>query len=99
MRTLLALILFAYGVAAGGVVHAQPSSFGVAEATAVEAPASAPAEDAAAQVQTVESAYNLLMDRFVHPVSSAQLLRAAWDQLSRDAAGKAPDPAQRPTFG
>ena len=98
MRTLLALILFAYSVAAGGVVHAQATAITVLETTAVDAPAIAPAEDASAQVQTVESAYNLLMDRFVHPLSSSELLRAAWDQLAKDAAGKAPDPGPAPQF-
>jgi len=98
VRTLLALILLAYSVAAGGVVHAQATSVTVAAATTIEAPVSAPVEDAAAQVQTVDSAYNLLMDRFVHPLSSADLLNAAWGQLAKDAAGKAPDPGPAPAF-
>src|SRR5256885_394929 len=98
VRTLLALILFAYSVAADGVVHAQATSVAIAAATAVDTPPSAPAEDASAQVQAVEGAYNLLMDRFVHPLSSAEMSRAAWDQLSKDAAVKAPDPGPAHDF-
>jgi carboxyl-terminal processing protease len=45
----------------------------------------APAEDAASQLRALEDAYNLLMDRFVHPVNSAALLKAGWDQLTREA--------------
>jgi hypothetical protein len=97
VRTLLALILFAYSVAAGGVVHAQPTASRSPKQLAGRGPGRAPAEDASAQVQTVESAYNLMMDRFVHPLSSAELLKSAWDQLSRDAAGKHPIQGRRPT--
>ncbi|HYY88194.1 MAG TPA: PDZ domain-containing protein, partial [Chloroflexota bacterium] len=45
----------------------------------------APAEDAASQLRALEDAYTLLMDRFVHPVNSAALLKAGWDQLTREA--------------
>src|SRR5262245_1694913 len=97
-RLLLALALYASSIGAGSAAQAQ--SVSVAETPVLTAPVSAPAaaEDSSTQVQTVESAYNLLLDRFVHPLNSAELARAAWDQLSKDAAGKAPAPGATPEF-
>src|SRR6266545_1049640 len=81
LRALLVFIVLVYGVAAGGVVNAQ--SMG-----ATLAPISAPAEDNSTQLQVVENAFNLLMDRFVHPMSSAELLQAGWDQLDKETSGR-----------
>ncbi len=58
-----------------------------------------PAPDAQRQGGTVQQAYDLLMDRFVHPLDSAALLRAAWDQIGADAGQvKAPAPGQGPSL-
>jgi carboxyl-terminal processing protease len=81
LRALLACIVLVYGIAAGGVVNAQPQ-------VATLAPISAPAEDNSTQQQVVENAFNLLMDRFVLPLSSAELLRAGWEQLDKEASGR-----------
>src|SRR5215207_5800068 len=75
--------------------------FATASATvAVQAPAPARATDEAleTQVRVVETAYNLLMDRYVQPLESAALLRAGWEELGRDANGKAEAPGPAPTF-
>jgi carboxyl-terminal processing protease len=92
VRALLACVLLAGGLAAGSISHAQTV---VVAAPAVVAAA---AEDNSVQVETVASAFNLLMDRFVKPLSSAELLRAGWAQLEKDAAGKALNPGPAPDF-
>src|SRR6185503_18065009 len=66
--------------------------------SALVAPLAIAAEDPATQSLVVESAFNLLMDRYVHPLNSAELLRAGWDQLAKDASGKAADPGPPPAF-
>jgi carboxyl-terminal processing protease len=91
LRALLVVLLLSVSVATGGLVYAQST----ASTPTVEV---APAEDASTQVQVVESAFNLLMDRFVHPVSSADVLRAGWDQLDKEADGKAATPGPAPAF-
>src|SRR5215216_5134180 len=95
LRALLTLFLLSYSVATAGLVHAQAFTSG--SAAAVAAPA-AEAMDAAAQAQVVESAFNLLMDRFVRPLNSAEVLTAGWEQLSKDASGKAAAPGAAPAF-
>jgi carboxyl-terminal processing protease len=90
-RALLILILATYGVVAGGVIQSQV-------AAAAPAVAVAAAADSAAQIEVVEAAYNLLLDRFVHPLSTAELLAAGWQQLEKDAAGKAAAPGPVPAF-
>ncbi|HEY3061778.1 MAG TPA: S41 family peptidase [Chloroflexota bacterium] len=81
LRSLLVFIVLLYGATASGVVNAQPVG-------ATLAPISAPAEDSSTQLQVVENAFNLLMDRFVHPMSSAELLQAGWEQLDKEAGGR-----------
>src|ERR671937_209497 len=69
-------------------VQARPAQVDIAQA---------PAEDGTSQLRAVEDAYNLLMDRFVHPLDSAALLRAGWDQLTKEASDrKAPAPGPAP---
>ena len=51
-----------------------------AQPTAAIASAAAPVEDRATQLRTLDDAYNLLMDRYVHPLDSAAMSQAAWDQ-------------------
>ncbi|HET6315647.1 MAG TPA: S41 family peptidase [Chloroflexota bacterium] len=91
LRALLVALLLAYSIAAGGLVYAQPAT----TATAVQAAA---AEDNSTQVQVVESAFNLLMDRYVHPLNSAEVLKAGWNQLDRDATDRAAAPGPAPAF-
>jgi carboxyl-terminal processing protease len=90
LRALLVLFLVSYSVATAGVVHAQ--------ATAVASQVARSAPDAGLQSQVLESAFNLLMDRFVHPLNSADVLRAGWEQFDREAAGKAAAPGPAPQF-
>lgn len=68
-----------------------------AQVAAVDTSTAAPVEDNASQVRTFADAYNLLMDRYVHPLDSAALLQAGWHQLSQEAAArKAPAPGAAP---
>jgi carboxyl-terminal processing protease len=72
-------------------------AYAITDAAAVSA--AAPVEDRGTQLRTLSDAYNLLMDRYVHPLDSAALSQAAWDQLTHDAADrKAPAPGAAPTF-
>jgi carboxyl-terminal processing protease len=51
------------------------------------------------QLQAVQQAFELLLDRFVQPLSPPVLLDAAWDELTREAAEhQAPDPGPAPGF-
>src|SRR5215467_12355397 len=98
LRALLAILLLSYSVATGGVIYAQAVSPAPDITVAAPAVAAAPVEDGAVQVQVVESAFNLLMDRFVRPLNSAEVLTAGWDQLTREATGKAAPPGPAPAF-
>jgi carboxyl-terminal processing protease len=98
LRALLAILLLSYSVATGGVIYAQAVSPAPDIGVAAPAGAAAPVEDDAIQVQVVESAFNLLMDRFVRPLNSAEVLTAGWDQLTREATGKATPPGPAPAF-
>ena len=91
LRALLVVVLLSYSVATAGLIQAQA-------ATATPAIAVAAAEDSTTQFQVVESAYNLLLDRFVRPLSSAEVLNAGWEQLQKEAAGKAALPGPSPAF-
>src|SRR4051794_887884 len=93
LRAFLLVLVLACGIAGGGVVPAQ-----VATAAPVSTMAAASVEDAATQTRTFGEAYNLLLDHYVHPVSSAAMLQAAWDNLAKEADGKAPAPGPAPTF-
>ena len=55
--------------------------------------------EAIAQADTVERAFDLLLDRYVHPLSSAALLDAAWSGVQRAAADHhAPPPGPAPAL-
>jgi carboxyl-terminal processing protease len=96
LRTLLLLIVLVYSIAAGGV--AQSQGIGSAGAPTLVAPVSVTAEDSTTQVQVLETAFSLLMDRFVHPLSSAELLRAGWDQLDKEASATGVSPGPPPAL-
>src|SRR5579859_8063159 len=94
---LLRALLFAVLVSAG------PLGAGVFEARAVLAAgvsSAAPVatEDAATQSRTLTEAYNLMLDHYVHPLDTSALLHAAWDQLGKEASGKAAAPGPAPAF-
>src|SRR5918998_1731258 len=81
------------------VVQASAIQPALLSAATVDLQASAGlSEEHATQVRVLETAYNLLMDRYVHPIDSAALLRAGWEDLARDAAGKAISPGPAPAF-
>ncbi|MBV9174901.1 MAG: S41 family peptidase [Chloroflexi bacterium] len=90
-----AIARFLVGIAfvASGLLGSAADQARVAVASAPAAP-----EDAPAQTSTLQEAYNLLMDRYVHPLDSAALLAAGWDELGKEADGKAATPGQAPTF-
>jgi carboxyl-terminal processing protease len=55
-------------------------------------------EDAATQARSFTEAYNLMLDHYVRPLDTKTLLGAAWDQLTREADGKAAAPGAPPAF-
>jgi carboxyl-terminal processing protease len=93
LRALLFLLLVSSGPAGGAALQ-----YSVAAAAAISTPAPAAVEDAATQGRTFGEAYNLLLDHYVHPLDTAALLRAGWDQLSKEAAGKAAAPGPAPAL-
>ena len=90
LRALLLLLLVSAGPVSGGAR--------VVDAAAINTPAPAAAEDAATQGRTFGEAYNLLLDHYVHPLDTPALLRAGWDELGKEAAGKAAAPGPVPAF-
>src|SRR5438132_3857747 len=93
LRALLFLLLVSSGPAGGGVCQSS-----AAAAAAISTPAHAAADDAATQGRTLGEAYNLLLDHYVHPLDTPALLRAGWDELAKEAAGKAAAPGPAPAF-
>jgi len=93
LRALLFLLLVSSGPAGGGVFQNS-----VAAAAAISTPAPAAAEDAATQGRALGEAYNLLLDHYVHPLDTPTLLRAGWDELGKEAVGKAAAPGPAPAF-
>jgi carboxyl-terminal processing protease len=91
-RALLVLILATYSVVAGGVIQSHVATAAPAMALM------AAAEDGATQFEVVEAAVDLLLDRFVHPLDSAAVLRAGWEQFDKEAVGKAAAPGPAPAF-
>src|SRR2546430_15625195 len=86
LRALVLLLAISFGVATGSVVQSR-----VAVASAPLA-----TEDAATQARTLAEAYNLLLDHYVHPVDTAAMLRAGWDNLAKEASPKAATPGPAP---
>src|SRR5258708_3992356 len=91
LRALLFSLLVSAGSIGGGVLQ-----YRVAVAAAINTPA--PAEDTATQGRTLGEAYNLLLDHYVHPLDTPSLLRAGWDELGKEATGKAAVPGPAPAF-
>ena len=70
----------------------------IAHAASASMVAPAPAEDAATQARAFAEAYNVLLDHYVHPLDTGAMLRAAWDNLNKEAASKAASPGPSPVF-
>lgn len=86
---LLALVLVWSGLDTGVATPVQ----------AVQAQQIAASDEVDSQLRTVEQAFNLLMDQYVHPLDSAALFQAGWDRLAKDAANAGgPDPGPTPAF-
>jgi carboxyl-terminal processing protease len=92
-RALVFLLVLTSGLLGSGGL--QPH---VATAAAASLSASPAAEDAATQTKAFVEAYNLLLDHYVRPLDTAALLAAAWDNLIKEADGKAATPDPAPTF-
>src|SRR5690242_11095741 len=93
LRAFLFLLIATTSVGIGGV--AQTS---VAAAAAVSMVPSAAAEQSDAQSRTFADAYNVLLDHYVHPLDTAALLHAGWDNLVKEADSKAAAPGPSPAF-
>src|SRR5438309_7262321 len=92
LRALILLFALSSGLLGGGVLDSHVST---AAAASLSAPA---AEDASTQAKAVAEAYNLLLDHYVHPLDTAALLSAGWDNLVKEANGKAAPPGPAPAF-
>jgi carboxyl-terminal processing protease len=92
-RSLFFALVVCSGLFGGGVVQAPAAT---AAPTSMAAPLAA--EDAGLQVRSFGDAYNLLLDHYVHPLDTAALLSAAWDNLAKEASGKAAAPGPAPAL-
>src|SRR5690349_24678058 len=95
MRALLLLFVVSSALGADGVLQPPVAS---ASAAVVSVVPSSPVEDAATQTRAFSDAYSLLLDHYVHPLDTAAMLGAAWDNLVKEADGKAARPDGAPTF-
>src|SRR6266567_3986261 len=94
LRALVFLLVASSGLVGGGVLQSP-----VAAAAGVDVQAEpVGAQDAAQQSRTFAEAYNLLLDHYVHPLDTAAMARAGWDELGKEAAGKAATPGAAPTL-
>src|SRR5438132_11043344 len=89
LRALILLLAISFGVATGSVVQSR---------VAVAASAPVAVDDAASQARTLAEAYNLLLDHYVHPLDTAAMLRAGWDNLVKEASAKAARPGPVPAL-
>jgi carboxyl-terminal processing protease len=77
------------------------AAIGVASVPTAEvvAPQTSTSADATRQASTVQQAFDLLFDRYVHPLDSGALLNTAWGQIVREAEQRqAPAPGPAPAF-
>src|SRR5713226_1578770 len=94
LRALVFLLIASSGLVGGGVFQSP-----VAAAAGVDVQAEpVGVEDAAQQSRTFAEAYNLLLDHYVHPLDTAAMARAGWDQLTRESADKAASPGPAPAL-
>jgi carboxyl-terminal processing protease len=92
-RALVFLLIVSSGLLGGGALQAP-----VAAAATPSLSAPLAAEDAATQTRSLTEAYNLMLDHYVRPLDTKSLLGAAWDQLAKEADGKATPPGDVPGF-
>ncbi len=98
LRVLLFALFISAGIAGDEVLQSATAAAAPASAPTVQMVESAPAEDISVQTRAFEDAYNLLLDHYVHPLDTSQLLQAAWANLAREADGNALDPGPPPAF-
>jgi carboxyl-terminal processing protease len=97
VRALVVLLILTSGLFGAGGLESHVATAAPA-AIAADAPGALNAEDAATQTRALAEAYNLLLDRYVRPLDTAALLGAAWDNLAKEATGKAATPDPAPAF-
>jgi carboxyl-terminal processing protease len=95
LRALVFLLVASSALFGGGVVQPQAAA---AAAAVVTLTAPVAAEDAELQARSVGEAYSLLLDHYVYPLDTGSLLRAAWEQLAKEASGKAAATGPAPSF-
>jgi carboxyl-terminal processing protease len=94
LRALVFLLVASCGLLGGGFLD---SPVAAAAAIGVQAEPVA-AEDAAQQSRTFAEAYNLLLDHYVHPLDTAAMGHAGWDQLTKESVDKAASPGPAPAL-
>jgi C-terminal peptidase prc len=97
VRALLVLLALTCGLFGPGA-PVWPIAAAAPVAISADAPDALTTEDAATQTRALAEAYNLLLDRYVHPLDTAALLGAAWGNLVKEADGKAVAPGPAPAF-
>jgi carboxyl-terminal processing protease len=97
LRALVVLLALTYGLFGAGA-PISPIVAAAPVAISADAPAALTTEDAATQTRAFAEAYNLLLDRYIHPLDTAALLGAAWANLVKEADGKAAAPDPAPAF-
>ena len=97
LRALVVLLALTYGLFGAGA-PTSPIVAAAPVAISADAPAALTTEDAATQTRAFAEAYNLLLDRYIHPLDTAALLGAAWANLVKEADGKAAAPDPAPAF-
>src|SRR5215207_3942149 len=90
-RALLVLVLLSSATLGAGIVEARTAA---PAAIVLNAPPTA--EEAALQARTFAEAYNLLLDHYVRPLDAPAMLRAGWEQLTKEAATNAAPPGPPP---
>ena len=98
IRLLRALFLLLALVVPGPTAGAALEAYAAPTAAELSAPAPLAAEDATTQTRALSEAYNLLLDHYVHPLDTAAMLRAGWDNLAKEADGKAAAPGPAPNL-
>ena len=97
VRALVVLLALTCGLFGAGATASQIAAAAPVTISA-DAPAALTTEDAATQTRAFADAYNLLLDRYIHPLDTAALLGAAWNNLVKETAGKAVAPGPAPAF-
>ena len=97
VRALVVLLALTCGLFGAGATASQIATAAPVTISA-DAPAALTTEDAATQTRAFADAYNLLLDRYIHPLDTTALLGAAWNNLVKETAGKAVAPGPAPAF-